>query len=220
MGYESVIFDLDGTLLNTIDDLADCCNRVCARHGWPQRSVQEYKYFVGSGMRNLVTRFVPEDWRTPERVQQVLDEYMPIYAAHKEDKTAPYPGIPELLERLGKAGVRCAVLSNKAHSAAAPILEHYFPGVFPLVQGAVDGLPLKPDPALVLRLMERMGARMDSTLFVGDSDVDLRTGRNAGLPVCSVLWGFRTREELEAAGADCFAASPEELAAVILGGMD
>lgn len=218
MGFEYVIFDLDGTLLNTIDDLGDCCNRVCRSHGWPEHTIQEYKYFVGRGMRNLVTCFVPEDWRTPERVQQVLDEYMPIYAAHKEDKTAPYPGIPLLLKRLTEAGVSIAVLSNKAHSATEPIIAHYFPGRFPVVQGAVDGLPLKPDPALVFRLMERMGARPDRTLFVGDSDVDVQTARNAGLPVCAVLWGFRTRKELEAAGADCFAAAPEELADRILGG--
>lgn len=214
--YRNVIFDLDGTLLNTIDDLADCCNWVCRNHGWPERTVAEYQYFVGRGMANLVRQFVPEPWRTPEGVQEILQEYMPYYAAHKEDRTAPYPGIVPMLARLQQAGVRMAVLSNKAHSATAPIIESYFPGVFFRVQGAVDGLPLKPEPDLVYRLMERMGAGLEDTLFVGDSDVDVRTAKNAGLPVCGVLWGFRTKAELEAEKPDFLAATPEELAGRIL----
>ncbi len=211
-----VIFDLDGTLLNTIDDLADACNWVARRHGWPTHTVEEYKRFVGSGMARLAQRFVPEDWRTPERVKQVLEEFMPYYDAHKQDKTAPYAGMPEAVAALKDAGVTVAVLSNKAHPMARAVVEHYYPGLFDDVQGAEEGAPVKPDPILLRRLMERLGAPAESTLFVGDSDVDIRTAKNGGLPGCGVLWGFRTREELEAEGADLLASTPEELTALIL----
>ena len=215
--YRHVIFDLDGTLLNTIDDLADAGNYVCSLHGWPTHTVEEYKYFVGNGMTRLAQRFAPEDWRTPERISAILEEFMPYYDAHKEDKTAPYPGMPQVLEELKGAGLSLAVLSNKADAMAGPVVEHYYPGVFPIVQGAVDGLPTKPDPTLLFRLMERMGAGREDTLFVGDSNVDIRTAKNAGLPGCGVLWGFRTRQELEAEGADFIAPTPQALADLILG---
>ena len=139
--YQNVIFDLDGTLLNTIDDLADAANWVCVQHGWPTHTVEEYKQYVGNGMAKLAQRFVPMDYRTPAGLAQVLEEFMPYYDAHKEDKTAPYPGIPALLPELKAAGVNIAVLSNKAHSLVPSILEGYFPGVFSVAQGALDGLP-------------------------------------------------------------------------------
>lgn len=214
--YQYVIFDLDGTILNTIDDLAGAGNWVCRNHGWPTHTVEEFKYFVGNGMANLARRFAPEEQRTPEGIAAILEEFMPYYNAHKEDKTAPYPGIRELLGRLKGAGVRMAVLSNKAHSLAPAIIEGYFPGMFDCVQGAVDGFPTKPDPALLHRLMGELGAAAEDTLFVGDSNVDIRTARNGGLTGCGVLWGFRTRAELEAEGADCIVETPEGLAELIL----
>ena len=126
-------------------------------------------------------------------------------------------GMPEAVERLRAAGVRTAVLSNKAHALAGPVVEDYYPGQFPWVQGALPGLPTKPDPTLLHRLMEQMGASPEDTLFVGDSDVDIRTARNGGLTSCGVLWGFRGRAELEAEGADCLARTPEELVKAVLG---
>lgn len=215
--YQNVIFDLDGTLLNTIDDLADAANWVCGNHGWPTHTVEEYKQYVGNGMKKLAQRFVPEDWRTPEGLQQVLDEFMPYYDAHKEDKTAPYPGISDLLKGLKEAGVNIAVLSNKAHSLVPSILEGYFPGVFSFAQGALDGLPTKPDPTLLHRLMEEMGATAENTLFVGDSNVDIQTAKNGGLVSCGVLWGFRSRRELEQEGANFLAENTQQLKEVILG---
>ncbi len=214
--YQNVIFDLDGTLLNTIDDLADAANWVCVNHGWPTHTVEEYKQYVGNGMTKLAQRFVPADWRTPAGIKQILDEFMPYYDAHKEDKTAPYPGIPNLLHELKGAGVNIAVLSNKAHSLVPSILENYFPGVFSYTQGAVDGIPTKPDPTLLHRLMKEMGASQESTLFVGDSNVDVRTAKNGGLTCCGVLWGFRGREELEQEGADFLAENTDELKQLIL----
>ena len=214
--YKHVIFDLDGTLLNTIDDLAAAGNWVCRNHGWPVHTVEEYKYFVGNGMAKLAGRFAPEDWRTPERIAALLEEFMPYYNAHKEDKTAPYPGVVALLDRLKGAGVRMAVLSNKAHSLAPAIIEGYFPGVFDFVQGALEGVPTKPDPTLLHRLMGEMGATPADTLFVGDSSVDIRTAKNGGLISCGVLWGFRTRAELETEGADRIVGTPEELGELIL----
>lgn len=214
--YQNVIFDLDGTLLNTIDDLADAANWVCERHGWPTHTVEEYKQLVGNGMAVLAQRFVPADWRTPVRIAQVLGEFMPYYDAHKEDKTAPYPGLPELLSELKGAGVKVAVLSNKAHSLVPDILEHYFPGVFSYAQGALEGQPTKPDPTLLHKLMGEMGATKDNTLFVGDSNVDARTAKNGGLTCCGVLWGFRGREELVREGADFLAEDAGALKKLIL----
>lgn len=215
--YTHVIFDLDGTLLNTIDDLADACNHVAELHGWPTHTVEEYKYFVGNGMAKLAERFVPEDWRTPERIRQVLGEFMPYYDAHKEDKTAPYPGVPQAVKAMKEAGVCVAVLSNKADQMAGPVVEHYYPGLFPVVQGALPDVPTKPDPTLLHRLMERIGAKSETTLFVGDSNVDIRTAKNGGLTGCGVLWGFRTREELEAEGADYLVSDPQALLDLVLG---
>ena len=215
--FQNVIFDLDGTLLNTIDDLADAANWVCARHGWPLHTVEEYKRFVGNGIPRLVERFAPAPERTPEGLARALEEFSERYGAHRADKTAPYAGMPEAVERLRAAGVRTAVLSNKADEMAGPVVEHYYPGVFPLVQGALSGVPTKPDPTLLYKLMERMGAKPEQTLFVGDSNVDIRTAKNGKLTSCGVLWGFRSRQELEAEGADYLAETPAELIKVVLG---
>ena len=194
---KTILFDLDGTLLNTIDDLADAANWVCTQHGWPTFPVETYKHFVGNGIPKLVERFSPENAR---------------YDAHKEDKTAPYPGILELLAALKAEGFQTAVFSNKADAFCGKIIEHYFgPDSFSLVRGSRPGVPTKPDPAGVYSLMADLGADPQSTLFVGDSDVDILTGHNAGLPALGVLWGFRGEAELTAAGADALAAKPEDI---------
>ena len=214
--YKHVIFDLDGTLLNTIDDLADTGNHVCTLHGWPTHTVDAFKLMVGNGIPKLVERFAPQG-TSQEMLDQAYQEFMDWYGVHKEDKTAPYAGMPEVAKALREAGVSIAVLSNKADVMAGPVVEHYYPGIFPVVQGALPGLPTKPDPTLLHRLMEQMGASPEDTLFVGDSDVDIRTARNGGLTSCGVLWGFRGRAELEAEGADCLARTPEELVKAVLG---
>ena len=214
--YRYVIFDLDGTLLNTLDDLADAGNYTCRLNGWPEHPVAAYKYFVGNGIARLVERFTPEEYRTPETLKAALDTFVPYYDSHKEDKTIPYPGIPEMLRRIRHAGVQIAVLTNKAHPLAEGVMERYFPGLFLFVQGALTDKPTKPDPTLLHELMERMGAEREETLFVGDSNVDICTAKNGGLTGCGVLWGFRTAEELLNEGADHLVSTPEELAELIL----
>ena len=166
---KTVLFDLDGTLLNTIDDLADAGNWVCAQHGWPTFTVEQFKHMVGNG-------------------------------------------IPELLDELRAQGVQCAVFSNKADPLCGKIIAHYFgTGRFAAVRGSRPGVPTKPDPAGLYALMDEIGADRSATLFVGDSDVDILTGHNAGLPAMGALWGFRGRAELTAAGADALAAVPEDI---------
>ena len=215
--YKTVVFDLDGTLLNTIDDLADAGNRVCAARGWPQHTVEEYKYFVGNGIPKLVERFSPPEARTPAVLADTLAAFQADYGAHLRDKTAPYPGVPALLARLKAAGVQLAVFSNKADPLARQVVADYFDAaLFDAVRGALPGVPTKPAPQGTLALMQAIGADPAATLYVGDSNVDVDTAHNAGLPCCGVLWGFRTRQELTDAGAEHLAADAEELWNVIV----
>ena len=215
--FHSVIFDLDGTLLNTIDDLADAGNWVCRQNGWPTFTVDQFKLMVGGGIPNLCSRFSPESCRSPQQLAATLEQFSARYAAHKEDRTAPYDGIPALLDRLQAAGVQIGVFSNKADPLTKAVIGHYFPGVFRHVRGALPGCPVKPDPTGLFALMDAMQADPASTLFVGDSSVDVYTGHNGKLPVCGVLWGFRSRAELAEAGADHLAETPQQLEALILG---
>lgn len=218
--YKTVLFDLDGTLLNTIDDLADSANRVCAAHGWPQFTPAQYCYFVGNGIPKLVERFSPEAARTPAQLAATLREFDAQYGAHMFDKTAPYPGIPQLLARLHARGVRMAVYSNKADEFAGEVVARYFdPALFALVRGARPGVPTKPAPEGTRALLAALGTdpAAGDVLYVGDSNVDVATAHNVGLPCCGVLWGFRTKQELQDAGAEYLAADAAALERVILG---
>lgn len=215
--YSHVIFDLDGTLLNTIEDLASAGNHVCRLHGWPTFSTDAYRYKVGNGIFKLIERIVPAEYAGDSAVLGcALDEFRSYYDRHKEDHTGPYPGVPEMLDRLRDEGLRLAVLTNKDHAAAAPLVERFF-GVdrFAYVQGHVDPYPPKPDAGITLRLLERLGAAPERTLYVGDSSVDVATGHNAGLSVAGVTWGFRSRTELEEAGADHIIDRPDELLEIV-----
>ena len=216
--YHTVIFDLDGTLLDTIQDLTNAGNWVCRRNGWPEYSAEEFKTMVGHGIPNLVRRFSPEKSRSPLLLANTLAQFSAYYGAHNMDETRPYDGIPALLERLGRRGVTLAVYSNKADGFCREIVEHYFPGVFHLVRGQVKGVPVKPDPAGIHALLADLAVRPEETLFVGDSGVDMQTAHNGGLTACGVTWGFRSRQELEDAGADHLADTPEALGDYILAG--
>lgn len=216
--YKTVIFDLDGTLLNTLNDLADAGNRLCADRGWPQHPVDAYRYFVGNGIPKLIERLAPPEQRTPEILAEALAWFKADYGAHMRDKTAPYPGIPAMLEHLHTAGVQMAVFSNKADALAREVVADYFdPALFDLVRGQRPEVPTKPAPEGTRALLEQLGADTAATLYVGDSNVDMQTAVNADLDGCGALWGFRTRQELEEAGARYLAADAEELEHIVLG---
>lgn len=223
--YKAVVFDLDGTLLNTLDDLAAAGNHALEAQGLAPYPTEVFRYFVGSGIPNLVRRMLCGDPKVKEgdpacesisreMFDAVLGEFERYYAAHKADRTAPYPEIPALLRRLRDAGIPMAVVTNKDDASAKALMERYFGPVFDAVEGRREGIAVKPDPALVFEAINRMGVSPEETLYVGDSDVDMLTAQNAGLDSCGVLWGFRTEAELRAAGAGYIVGSARELGAL------
>ena len=214
--YHTVIFDLDGTLLDTIADLAAAGNAVCRDNGWTEHSIEDYKAMVGHGMENLISRLSPPSARSAERVRETLRRFRAYYAAHETDQTRPFPGIAPMVERLAADGVRMAVYSNKDDTFTQTLSARFFPGAFALVQGKVEGIPPKPDPAGIRRILANMAA----DLFVGDSPTDVHTGHNACVRVCAVTWGYRPRAALEQAGADCLADTAAALETRIRGGPD
>mgnify|MGYP000513856908 CR=1 FL=1 len=210
-----VIFDLDGTLLNTIADLAHSTNYALNKLGYPTHEIEKYNFMVGNGINKLFERALPEGEKTEENVLRVRNEFVPHYDIHNADDSRPYPGIPELLSYLQSAGIQIAVASNKYQAATEKLVAHYFPGIFEVIRGNLPGTPVKPDPGVARGILEKLNARPEETLMVGDSDVDILTGHNAHLPAMGALWGFRGRAELTAAGADALAAVPEDIWAYI-----
>ena len=208
---KAVIFDLDGTLLNTIDDLGDSVNYVLKKHNYPTFSIEEYKYKVGNGMRKLIERSLPENKRNDETIEQILAEFMAYYSEHKMDKTAPYDNIEQLLKTLKQKGVKTAVVTNKAHISAKPLMDEVFPDLFDAVIGQKEGVPTKPDPTSVFAVMKELGVSADECLYLGDSGVDMQTAKNAGIFGIGVLWGFRKADELIENGAKKLIGKPQEL---------
>ena len=210
---KAVIFDLDGTLADTIASIAWCGNRALARFGLPSFTEAEYKRFVGDGAAMLVRRalLAAGDGKL-SRFDEVYQEYRDIFSRDCMYQVKPYEGIVPLLSELKKRGIRIAVLSNKPDADSRHVVEELFgKGYFDHVQGQAEGIPRKPDPAGVYRIMEAFGMRAEDFLYVGDSCVDMRTGKAAGLFTVGVLWGFRDRAELEENHADAVIACPEEL---------
>ncbi|MDD3280018.1 MAG: HAD family hydrolase [Bacteroidales bacterium] len=207
-----IIFDLDGTLLNTLDDLADSGNFILRTYGFPEHPVNAYRFFVGDGIRKLIERIIPENKREDSFIEEVKSEFMKHYEIHKYDKTAPYQGIIELLRTIQKRNIKIAVASNKTHEVMGKMMDYYFPGIhFDAVFGQRKKIPPKPDPAVVVDILHKTGIVKEKTLYVGDTSVDMLTAHNAGLKSIGVLWGFRSKEELLQAGADIIIEKPEEL---------
>lgn len=206
------IFDLDGTLLNTLGDLAAACNYALAQKGLPQHPADAYRMFVGNGVAKLVERMTPEGLRGDgmllAELRRCFDGY---YSVHGRDLTRPYDGIPAMLDGLLSRGVKLAVLSNKPHEFVRELVPHYFGGRFVSVYGQRAGFPTKPDPSLVAEVLAALGAAKEETLYLGDSGVDMQTAKNGGVFAVGALWGFRERAELVENGADAVIAGPEEL---------
>ena len=216
--YATAVFDLDGTLLNTIEDLWISTNAALAAHDMPPHSLDDVRRFVGNGIRKLIERAVPAGTSAAEQ-DAVYEDFCAHYAAHCEDHTGPYPGIPELLANLRAAGVRLAVVSNKGDFAVQELVARQFPGAFDAVLGENEaaGIRKKPAPDMVEAALKRMGAPRDGMAYVGDSEVDVQTAASVGCPCISCTWGFRSVDDLLAAGATTFVDSPAELERVLLG---
>ncbi len=206
----AIIFDLDGTLLDTLDDLRDALNHALTAHSYPPRTLDETRRFVGNGIRNLVSRGVPAG-TDDAAVDAVFETFKPYYQAHCLDKTKPYEGILELLKRLKQDGYPIAVVSNKADGAVQTLCERFFPGLTDFAVGERPNVRRKPAPDSVLAVLDALKVSQAQAVYVGDSEVDIETARNAGLPCISVTWGFRTEETLREAGAVRLAHTPQAL---------
>ena len=214
-----VIFDLDGTLINTIADLAAAANHALAQRGIPGHSVEEYTKMVGHGVRNMLTAALERSLhRTPETdlVDTVLSDFTPYYVANIDVHTRPYPGLVELTGQLALKGIKLAVASNKFQEGAEKLIAEFFPGIdFVAVLGNREGLPLKPSADVVNLILAKAGVAREECLLVGDSATDVKTAKNAGVRCIGVAWGFRPKSDLVQAGADHIAENAAELAALI-----
>ncbi len=215
MKFDTVIFDLDGTILYTLEDLTDSVNAVLSREGYPLRDMEEVKAFIGDGYRMLLWRALPEG--TPEEeVDRCIDFFREVYYSNIANKTRPYDGILELFGELKKRGIRIGVVSNKMDEATKEACGHYFPGSIDVAIGDSPERKRKPAPDNVYEALRQLGSEKRTTIFVGDSDVDVQTAKNAGLICVGVTWGYRSREVLIREGADFIIDKPEELLELVL----
>lgn len=211
-----VVFDLDGTLINSLEDLADSANWMLMQHGYPTHPVDAYRYFVGDGMRKLIERILPPEERNDVRIEQCKAEFVAYYTIHMEDKTVVYPGMIELLKELKNRGLKIAVATNKVHIAVAPLMEKYFPGIrFDSMIGQREGIPVKPHPQIMYDILKETGCQPSEALHVGDTATDMQLAQNAGVTPVGVLWGYRPLEELQESGAKFIISRPEELLGLV-----
>lgn len=208
MTYELCLFDMDGTVLNTVTDLAGAVNHTLTAHGYPPRTEQQVKDATGNGAAELMAASLPEGRGTPD-FDVILSEYKAWYAAHTCVETCPYGGMPEVLAQLQRDGVKVAIVTNKPEKAAKALGEKFFPGV--PVFGEMAPIPRKPAPDMVYRAAAELGASLERTVYIGDSEVDVMTAKNAGVELAAVSWGFRGREKLREAGADRIVDTAAEL---------
>ena len=211
-----VIFDLDGTLLDTIADLSQACNVALAHFGYPLHEIAAYKKFVGNGIYKLVERSLPYDARDEANVRCVKAVFDAYYKEHSLDQTKPYPGIITLLETLHEKGIKCGVVTNKAHDYAVELMKQFFGNQIDYTLGQREGIPTKPHPQSVLEMMAHFEVTPKECLYVGDSNVDIQTAKAAGLTSIGVLWGFREEQELRTEGADYLVKDAKELETCIM----
>ena len=216
--YDTVIFDLDGTLLDTLQDLADSVNYVLAKYSCPVKTEQEICSYVGNGVRLLLERAIPSGAENP-KFNEMYEEFLSYYKKHCNDKTAPYEGITDLLHELKAKGYKMAIVSNKFDSAVKDLSKLYFKDLMSAAIGENEakGIRKKPAPDTVIQALSELGSEKETSVFVGDSDVDFKTAQNSGLDCISVLWGFRDKDFLQSCGASVFASTPKELLEMIEG---
>ena len=214
MKYKTTLFDLDGTLLNTLDDLIDAANHELLRCGYPQRTGDEIRMFLGNGYRALMQCSLPEGCSEKE-VDACTESMRSYYYNHSCHQTKPYPGILELLQQLRAEGTMVGVVSNKMDEAVKKLCEHYLPGLVNVAVGEMEGIARKPSPDTVEYALTMLDAAKDDAVYIGDSEVDLATAKNAGIPCVTVCWGFRDKAMLKEAGADIIVETTEELLYVL-----
>lgn len=211
-----VIFDLDGTLVNTVDDLGSACNHALEEMGFPTHSLTSYTRMVGNGVTALIERALPPDAVRQRLIEAMRTRFIEYYNEHLHDRSVPYPGIPELLEELTARDIKLAVASNKYQSATTQIVNHFFPNIpWVSIMGSRDMVPLKPDPSIIFSILLDYPVPKAEILYVGDSAVDMETGYRACIDRVGVTWGFRGRSELVAAHADYIVNTPEEILALV-----
>lgn len=217
--YKLAVFDMDGTILDTLEDLKDSVNYALSECGYPQRTYDEVRRFVGNGIRKLIERAVPEGVSVSD-IDRVHEVFTGHYKVHCADKTKAYDGIKPLLEQLRANGVKTAVVSNKADYGVQELCKEYFDGLFDYAVGEREGIRRKPAPDSVNEALMVLGIPKSEAVYIGDSDVDYETAVNAGLPCISVLWGFRDEEFLRSKGASLFVREPSEILSIVLGKAD
>lgn len=219
MNYDLAVFDLDGTILDTLEDLHDSLNYALRQAGMPERTMDEVRRFVGNGIGLLIQRGVP-DGTSVEAVEAVQNVFMPYYLEHCEDKTKPYPGIKKTLMIFRHVGIRLAVVSNKADTAVKELCDRYFPDLFDVAVGEREGIRRKPAPDTVNEVLRVLNVPRGRTVYIGDSEVDIQTARNAEIDCLSVLWGFRDEMYLREQGASTLIRTPHDLLAPIVGDLN
>ncbi|MBR5656793.1 MAG: HAD family hydrolase [Prevotella sp.] len=210
MRYDTFIFDLDGTLLDTLTDLANSCNYALRTFNMPERTVDEVRQFVGNGVRRLMQRAIPDGDANP-LLEDVLKAFREHYMLHQLDNTHPYPDVMQMLTELRKREAKLAVVSNKFYNATTTLCQHFFNGIIDVAIGEREDIRKKPAPDTVNEALRQLNARRETAIYIGDSDVDIMTATNAGIPCASVLWGFRDKEFLMEHGATLLIANPMEL---------
>lgn len=212
---KAVLFDLDGTLADSLIDLADGVNRALVQTGYPTHPVDAFKYFVGDGIPKMIERALPESYRSADKVNELKDIFLPYYSVHYSDNTYAYTGMPELVNTLKQKGFIVAVVTNKDQTMANEVVTSLYGDVFDLIFGKRDGIPAKPDPTAALMAMEQLGVKPYECVFLGDSGMDVATAVNSGAVPVGELWGFRERDELLSNGAKYIINEPQELLTLI-----